>query len=132
MRYQGKIVEWNDARGFGFVVPNGGGGKAFLHISALQPTQRRPRVDDVVVYELDNDAQGRLRAINAKLLAAARAGEGRAPREANRRSGLGVIGRGVVLVIVVAGAIMYWRKSDLTLTSLNQVRSEEHTSELPS
>src|SRR3546814_11630328 len=85
MRYQGKIVEWNDARGFGFVVPNGGGGKAFLHISALQPTQRRPRVDDVVVYELDNDAQGRLRAINAKLLAAARAGEGRALRVANRR-----------------------------------------------
>src|SRR3546814_4858781 len=71
-----------------------------------------------------------------------------------RSSGLGVIGRGVVLVIVVAGAIMYWRKSDLTLTSLNQVdtppspsrllsapqsrfgcqgkRSEEHTSELQS
>src|SRR3546814_4381875 len=47
-----------------------------------------------------------------------------------RSSGLGVIGRGVVLVVVVAGAIMYWRKSDLTLTSLNQVDTPPSASRL--
>ncbi|MFN5835681.1 MAG: cold-shock protein, partial [Pseudanabaena sp.] len=31
MRFQGKISDWNDERGFGFVTPNGGGPKAFLH-----------------------------------------------------------------------------------------------------
>lgn len=34
MRLQGKISEWNDARGFGFVQPNGGGERCFVHIRA--------------------------------------------------------------------------------------------------
>ena len=35
MRYQGKLVEWNDAKGFGFVLPNAGGRKIFVHLNAF-------------------------------------------------------------------------------------------------
>ena len=32
MRYAGRIREWNDDKGYGFVAPNGGGTEAFVHI----------------------------------------------------------------------------------------------------
>lgn len=47
MRYQGTLVEWNDARGFGFVQADAGGDRLFVHISAFQPKpslQVRPQV----------------------------------------------------------------------------------------
>mgnify|MGYP003575355255 CR=1 FL=1 len=36
MRYQGKITEWKDDQGFGFVTPNGGGKKYLFILSLLQ------------------------------------------------------------------------------------------------
>lgn len=33
MRYQGKITGWKDDKGFGFVIPNGGGQKAFVYFA---------------------------------------------------------------------------------------------------
>lgn len=35
MRFNGQLVEWSDARGFGFIQPDRGGDRLFLHISAL-------------------------------------------------------------------------------------------------
>lgn len=44
MRASGKLLEWNDERGFGFVQPEGSSAKVFVHISAfthrLPPNQR--------------------------------------------------------------------------------------------
>ena len=59
MRYQGRVVQWNDARGFGFVETNGGGPRVFLHISELSRRGRRPVVGELVTYEIENDAKGR-------------------------------------------------------------------------
>lgn len=61
MRQQGTLTDWNDDRGFGFVVPADGGPRAFAHISAF-PRGRRPAVGDVVSYLPGQDDQGRLRA----------------------------------------------------------------------
>lgn len=51
MRRQGRIVEWNDARGFGFVQWHGGDERAFAHIGAFEPGTR-PCVGDVVTYDV--------------------------------------------------------------------------------
>lgn len=40
MRYQGKVTNWKYDQGFGFVIPNGGGQKAFVHIKACSKTSR--------------------------------------------------------------------------------------------
>jgi len=40
---QGKITNWKDDRGFGFITPNGGGELVFLHVSSLTNRQRRSR-----------------------------------------------------------------------------------------
>ena len=33
MRYEGRLTQWNDERGFGFIEPVQGGDKVFVHIS---------------------------------------------------------------------------------------------------
>ncbi|HET7268955.1 MAG TPA: DUF1294 domain-containing protein [Oleiagrimonas sp.] len=55
-------MEWHDDRGFGFVVPNGGGERAFLHIKAFRARSHRPAVDQLVTYTVARDARGRARA----------------------------------------------------------------------
>lgn len=68
MRFQGRISEWNDDRGFGFVAPNGGGAKVFLHISALAVRPQRPAVGNRVTYELTTDDRGRPQARGVRLV----------------------------------------------------------------
>ncbi|HEU4653393.1 MAG TPA: cold shock and DUF1294 domain-containing protein [Steroidobacteraceae bacterium] len=66
MRLKGKLIEWNDDRGFGFVEPMGGGERAFCHISAFANRSRRPTVGEIVTYELKKDERGRTRATQIK------------------------------------------------------------------
>jgi uncharacterized membrane protein YsdA (DUF1294 family)/cold shock CspA family protein len=62
MRHQGRITEWNDARGFGFIAPLDGGYRVFVHVTAFQPGTRRPSPGEYVNYSLDRDEKGRARA----------------------------------------------------------------------
>lgn len=64
MRYQGKIKNWKDDQGFGFVTPNGGGQKAFVHIKAFSNSSYRPSEGDIITYELATDERGRFFAKN--------------------------------------------------------------------
>ena len=68
MRYQGKIQQWDDAKGYGFIQPNGGGKRVFLHIKSFASRRRstgklaggeRLVPGDLVTYLLDKDGQGR-------------------------------------------------------------------------
>ncbi|PKN40953.1 MAG: DUF1294 domain-containing protein [Deltaproteobacteria bacterium HGW-Deltaproteobacteria-18] len=62
MRRTGRIVSWNEERGFGFVRPDDGGDDVFAHISAFRDRARRPYVDDTVNFLPGSDANGRRRA----------------------------------------------------------------------
>ncbi len=62
MRYQGKITDWKDEKGFGFIAPNGGGQRVFVHIKSFSNREQRPVGNELVTYELTHDAKGRLQA----------------------------------------------------------------------
>ena len=62
MRYQGRITTWTDDKGFGFITPNGGGEKVFVHIRSFSNRQRRPEGNELVTYELKTDGKGRAQA----------------------------------------------------------------------
>jgi len=62
MRYQGKITNWKDDQGFGFITPSGGGKQVFVHIKSFANRQRRPVGNEIVTYELKTDAKDRARA----------------------------------------------------------------------
>jgi len=64
MRDQGRLTSWDDDKGFGFVTPDKGGQRAFVHIRAFSYRQRRPRNGDVITYQLAWDPKGRPRAEN--------------------------------------------------------------------
>lgn len=68
MRYVGRITEWNDDRGFGFVVPNGGGVRAFVHIKAFERASSRPAVGTLISYEPHKDDKGRFAATYVRLV----------------------------------------------------------------
>ncbi|HEY0721851.1 MAG TPA: cold shock and DUF1294 domain-containing protein [Gammaproteobacteria bacterium] len=59
MRYQGKITNWKDDKGFGFITPNGGGQPVFVHIKSFSNRQRRPVENENVTYGLKTNPNGR-------------------------------------------------------------------------
>jgi uncharacterized membrane protein YsdA (DUF1294 family)/cold shock CspA family protein len=62
MPVKGKITEWNDLRGFGFISSLQGGERVFFHISALPTGSRRPTEGEFVSYTRGTDERGRPRA----------------------------------------------------------------------
>ena len=64
MRHRGKITEWKDDRGFGFITPNGGGEKVFVHVKSFSNRRRRPLGNEFVSYELVSNQRDRTRAEN--------------------------------------------------------------------
>jgi cold shock CspA family protein len=70
MRFQGKIISWNEGRGFGFIQWNGGNDKVFAHISSFAERQRKPSVGDIVTYEVTKDERGRTRAKKVAFISA--------------------------------------------------------------
>jgi uncharacterized membrane protein YsdA (DUF1294 family)/cold shock CspA family protein len=66
MRYQGRLSNWNDDKGYGFVTPNGGGDKVFVHIKAFSDRRRRPIDGNLITYAVARDARNRLRAYDIR------------------------------------------------------------------
>lgn len=91
-------MEWNDERGFGFVVPNGGGDRAFMHISELKQRSRRPATGDQVTYSLAKDSGGRLQATAISFAVVRR----HAPQSQSSSFPRATIGALALLLVVVA------------------------------
>jgi uncharacterized membrane protein YsdA (DUF1294 family)/cold shock CspA family protein len=58
-----KIVEWDDARGFGYLQV--GSGRLFLHHREFAERHKRPEVGDLICFTVGLDAKGRTSARNA-------------------------------------------------------------------
>jgi uncharacterized membrane protein YsdA (DUF1294 family)/cold shock CspA family protein len=63
MRFRGRITEWKDDKGFGFITPDRGGPTLFVHISAFSHRTSRPVGNERVTYEVALDKQNRPQAI---------------------------------------------------------------------
>lgn len=65
--YKGVLKTWKDDRGFGFIQPDNGDKDVFVHISSLKGMARRPNRGDVLFYEVAQDADGKLKAVNVRI-----------------------------------------------------------------
>ena len=101
MRYKGKITNWKDDQGFGFIAPNGGGKEVFVHIKSFANRQRRPVVNEIVTYELEADADGR-----ALAKSVAFAGERVPSATSSGRSNVSLILAAAFLVFVTGSAFV--------------------------
>lgn len=63
MRRSGELVSWNNKGGFGFVRDEAGH-DFYVHISKLAPGQGRPRLGDMLSFEIASGRNGRPAAID--------------------------------------------------------------------
>lgn len=65
----GELVQWNDSRGFGFIVTDDGR-RFFVHISKIGRIATRPRAGDLVSFAPGIGRDGRLEARSVSILGA--------------------------------------------------------------
>lgn len=66
MRLTGKLINWNNDRGFGFIRNDGGGADLFAHISEF-PRGFEPEQGQVVEFDTHFDQmKGKTRAVNVR------------------------------------------------------------------
>jgi cold shock CspA family protein len=66
MRTHGTLSKWNDDRGFGFVSPAQGNAEIFIHISAFPRDGSRPRVGELISFEIEAGDDGKKRAVRVQ------------------------------------------------------------------
>ena len=155
MRDQGRLVEWFDDKGYGFIQPNDGlKDRVFLHIKDFAQKGPRPIVGCALEYVVQLDAQGRFKAKQVTYLKAAQTVQAK-PSQLNQhklntqsRSTLqpmqiicivyivalailtisGLLNSMVLLFISIINAMTYWCYSqDKEAAQLNQRRVPENT-----
>ncbi|MDD2814152.1 MAG: excalibur calcium-binding domain-containing protein [Thiotrichaceae bacterium] len=97
---KGKLQRWDDEKGFGFILPETGNKSIFMHISALRNSSRRPKVGDIILYQLFTMRDGKLRAINARI-------EGVAERNSNKLTWKKVFSKLFKTIIFIGVAIVF-------------------------
>lgn len=85
MRYNGQIDNWNDERGFGFVVVSGTGERHFVHVKSFEQRQQRPQNGDWVTFELAAQRDRAARAVKVRPAAQRRNTAGAARPDTRRR-----------------------------------------------
>jgi uncharacterized membrane protein YsdA (DUF1294 family)/cold shock CspA family protein len=121
MRKRGRLTEWNDDRGFGFVTSIDDQSRAFVHISAFPNVMRRPIVLDLITYETVADDRGRPQATSVEFLAPVaqkyvRSG-GRQAVELPAFLPLGLLAAGLVAAAVVDIRLSVWASGGYALLS---------------
>jgi len=123
----GRIEQWNDDKGYGFVRPlesqaGADAPRAFVHVKAIERAGRRPAEGDLVRYDVQRDAKGRLNAVGVAFVnaaamrakAQARVDAKAAARERGRSPGRRVAGlrrglaAGAMVALAGGGWLGFW------------------------
>lgn len=83
-RVSGCLSQWDDAKGYGFITPDGGGAKVFVHVKAFGLRPQRPFIGERLSYREGQDAQGKRRAVDVQSLEPRAAPPSPAPHDGGR------------------------------------------------
>lgn len=65
--HKGKLVNWNDEKGYGFIESDGLSENTFIHISTLKAMSRSPKAGDFIYFEVETQPNGKRRATNCRI-----------------------------------------------------------------
>ena len=99
MRFQGKLTDWKDDKGYGFIVQNGGGERVFVHIRDFAAGPKRPTGNEIVTYEIGTDPKGRKQAKNVSFV-------GLSPKQSKQPGNLTLTLAAAFLVFVAVAAAL--------------------------
>lgn len=85
MRKKGKVVFWNEAKGYGFIEREKDSKRVFFHVSEFSGSLEKRRKGETVVYSASIDKTNRLCAVNVLPLGEQSRSD-RSPTKANRRT----------------------------------------------
>jgi uncharacterized membrane protein YsdA (DUF1294 family)/cold shock CspA family protein len=100
MRHQGKITNWKDEQGFGFITPNAGGSQVFVHIKSFSNRRRRPVAGEIVTYDLGANARGRAQAERVAFI-----NDRARPAQSSGHSNFALLS-GTAFLVAMAGAVV--------------------------
>ena len=107
MRHKGKLTQWNDDKGFGFITPMIKGPQIFVHIKDFHFRGQRPVEGQIITYQLSKDKQNRPCAVKATMT-----GQKIKARQAQKQNSLVLMFAIAFMLAVVGLAVtqyMPWR-----------------------
>ncbi|CAM3634850.1 cold shock and DUF1294 domain-containing protein [Roseateles saccharophilus] len=105
---KGSLAQWDDAKGYGFISPDDGAPKLFVHIKAFGLRPGRPFVGERLGYREGQDAQGKRRALDVRSLQPRAAPPAPRPRDGGRVLLLVPAFAGLVLAVYLLWGLPNW------------------------
>jgi cold shock CspA family protein len=102
MRFDGTLKKWNDERGFGFIASTQGAQEIFVHISAFPRDGSRPKLEELLSFEIELSDEGKKRAINVRRPGHSAPGVSRRSDTQQSRQRGSRLGRAVAVAVVVS------------------------------
>ena len=65
--HKGQLKSWIDNKGFGFIEASELKQDTFIHISSLKEMSRKPKVGDFIYFEVEQQSNGKTRAVNCRI-----------------------------------------------------------------
>ena len=102
MRQAGRLTQWKEDQGYGFITPDDGSGLVFVNLQSFSNLQQRPRRNDNVCYTLaidGIDGKERARAEDVELMMDA------GSDSATSMKGPGILALAVFFLLFVANSV---------------------------
>lgn len=132
MRDQGRLVEWFDEKGYGFIQPNDDSkDRVFLHIKDFARQGPRPILGCALEYNVIVDAQGRYRAQQVSYLKASQTQKSRTQKVSPKKTEPGqrwspMQIASVVYIVVLALLVLLGRLSGLVLLFISLMNAASY------